>query len=94
MNNHQHQLNQLRQEIDSLDTQLISLLSRRVNVAIQIGRLKHRHQINPLDSKRWKQVLVSRIALGESVGLPESFIVAIFDCIHHHSLSVQQKEQQ
>lgn len=93
MNNHLQQLAHLRLQIDSLDSQLIDLLARRAQVATRIGQLKQQHQLEPLDPKRWQQVLESRIATAQQLGLPPNLIESIYHSIHQHSLSIQQKEQ-
>lgn len=83
-------LNQLREEIDTLDNELISILAERMKVAEAVGKYKVENGLKPLDKKRWQTVLDSRIALGKKAGLPSTFVHSLFDIIHKHSLSIQK----
>lgn len=50
-------LKELRDQIDLLDDQLLDLLQRRAEVAIEIGRVKKEHAIPITDRAREKEVL-------------------------------------
>lgn len=90
MNSHNRSLEQLREEIDQLDSELVSLLAVRMKVVEAVGRYKAQHGLKPLDSKRWQSVLESRIVLGKKVGLTADFIQDIFNAIHKQSLLIQK----
>ena len=47
-----NQLETLRQEIDSIDTQIFALFEQRLTVAKQIGAYKKGHGLSVLDSSR------------------------------------------
>lgn len=47
-----NQLETLRQEIDSIDTQIFDLFEQRIAVAKQIGAYKKEHGLSVLDSSR------------------------------------------
>ena len=47
-----NQLETLRQEIDSIDTQIFDLFEQRIAVAKQIGAYKKEHELAVLDSSR------------------------------------------
>ena len=86
-------LDQLRLEIDELDSQLIELICQRQKLATQVGQFKAKHGIAPLAPTRWQQVLDARMALGLSLGLSPTLIRQIFDIIHEDSLSIQRNLQ-
>ena len=90
MDNLNNDLNQLRKEIDSLDSELISILAKRMKVVEVVGKYKAKHSLKPLDKKRWQAILNSRIALGKEAGLSQIFIQSVFDIIHRHSLLIQK----
>ena len=90
MDNLNKNLNQLREEIDSLDNELICMLAKRMKIAEAVGKYKAEHGLKPLDKKRWQTVLDSRIALGKEVGLHSTFVHSLFSIIHKHSLSTQK----
>lgn len=47
-----NQLETLRQEIDSIDTQIFDLFEQRIAVAKQVGAYKKEHGLSVLDSSR------------------------------------------
>lgn len=47
-----NQLETLRQEIDSIDTQIFNLFEQRLTVAQQIGAYKKEHGLSVLDGSR------------------------------------------
>ena len=47
-----NQLETLRQEIDSIDAQILALFEQRLAVAKQIGAYKQEHGLSVLDSSR------------------------------------------
>ena len=93
MKSHNKSLEQLREEIDKLDNELVSLFAKRMKIAEAVGKYKTQHGLQPLDNKRWKSVLESRISLGNKVGLSSDFIRSIFKAIHKQSLLIQKNSQ-
>ncbi len=79
-----------RAQIDKIDTQLISLMEQRMEVAKNIGQVKLKNGLQVLDEKREKQVLLSRM---EKVTVPEyeQVIEQFFVKVMELSRSVQQK---
>ena len=47
-----HKIDELRSAIDELDLQIFSLLSERLLLAADIGRVKKAHNITVIDSER------------------------------------------
>jgi chorismate mutase len=88
----QHQLSIFRKELDQLDHNLIELLSTRMNIAEQIGKLKEEKKVSILQSDRWKQILDNMISKGTQRGLSEEFIDKLFKAIHLESIQHQQKK--
>lgn len=81
----------LRVKIDLLDSKLISVLSKRLEVVGQIAELKKANNIKPLDKNRWKEVLKSRKSIGRSLGVSPNFIQNLFDEIHSEALKIESK---
>ncbi len=48
-----------REEIDELDRELVRLLARRTECAIEIGRLKARHGLQVYDPQREEEVMTN-----------------------------------
>jgi len=82
-------LNEYRKEIDQIDEQIISLLSRRQAVAAGIGKLKRELGMEVLDPAREQEVLERLTAKGGANLSPDA-IKTIFSEIFSASRSVQQ----
>ncbi len=87
MNN---ELEQLRTIIDTADEHLLQALARRMNAVKKVGAYKKERGIAPLDPSRWHNVLESRIAKGQSLGLSRELIIEIYETIHHHALKIEK----
>ena len=83
------QLDYLREQINHLDEELISLISNRMNVAKQIGEIKKNSQVTVLQSSRYNEVLERSIKKGEQVGLSNEFIKNYLEAIHIESIRIQ-----
>jgi chorismate mutase len=83
------QLSALRQQIDEIDNQIISILGARMNVAQQIGEVKKAANLAILQNTRWKDVLAKTVADGQKQNLSEVFVRAVFEAIHTESIERQ-----
>jgi chorismate mutase len=88
---YQSSLDNLRAQINVVDSQLIELLGKRMKVADQIGELKKDKNVAVLQSKRWNEILGNMILEGESKGLSEEFVLKMFKAIHQESINHQEK---
>ena len=79
----------LREQINHLDEELISLISNRMDVAKQIGEIKKQSQVTVLQTSRYNEVLDRAITKGEKVGLSNEFIKSLLDAIHIESIRIQ-----
>ncbi|MGY0406999.1 MAG: chorismate mutase [Polaribacter sp.] len=84
-------LENLRAQINVVDSQLIDLLGKRMKVADQIGELKKDKNVAVLQSKRWNEILGNMILEGENKGLSEEFVLKMFKAIHQESINHQEK---
>ena len=50
----------MRLQIDSVDEQLLQLLSKRMELAKAIGVVKHRNRWSLLSVGRWREIIASR----------------------------------
>jgi len=85
------QLTNLRTQIDELDSKLITILAKRMQIADAIGQVKKEKNVAVLQSNRWNEVLRRMIAEGEGKGLSEEFILRLFKAIHQESIVHQEK---
>ncbi|MFA8298774.1 MAG: chorismate mutase [Hyphomicrobiales bacterium] len=84
-------LRSYRKTIDDFDYAVIDLLAKRKEVVRKIGQYKQTKGMDPLQNKRWKDLLISRIEYGKERGLSSKFIEKVWNEIHNESLSLQYK---
>jgi len=83
------QLEKLRLEIDQYDNDIIKIISARMNVAAKIGQYKRDNEVTILQMNRWEQILNQRVALGEAMGLSNSFMKRMLQLVHQESIRIQ-----
>ena len=84
------ELNDLRKQINSIDSQLIGLLSDRMSVSRKIGQTKKDKNVSVLQPNRWNEILEKRVKEGELLGLNNSFMEKIYKAIHQASIKIQE----
>lgn len=80
-----------REEIDEIDSQIIELLARRMDISRQIALHKKKNNISTFQPHRWQQVIEGRIKEGVERKLSKAFILDLYQQIHEESISQQQK---
>jgi len=88
---YQRQLSELREAIDQLDGDLLSILARRMGVVEQIGRIKKANGITVLQAGRWDQIVRRVHEAGSERGLSDGFLDTVFRAIHQESINKQQR---
>lgn len=86
-----NKLNNLRARIDVADNQLIELLSKRMKISDEIGKVKKEQNVSVLQTKRWNEILGNMVLQGEQHGLSEEFILRLFKAVHQESINHQEK---
>ena len=79
----------LRSEIDDIDSELLQLLARRMEVSAQIGAYKKRNNVTVVQMDRWKKILAEHVSTGTDLGLSPILINKVFDAIHQASIERQ-----
>lgn len=80
------ELSVLRQEIDTLDQEIIRLLAERFKRVTRVAEYKKRHNIAPLQSDRWKEVMNRLMVEAANHELDPACISEIWECIHTYAL--------
>lgn len=75
-----------RKEIDTTDQQLLEILTKRLDIVKEIGKVKNKLGKEFHDKERWQEVITSRLAKAKTLQLPEKEIKKLFDIIHEYSL--------
>ena len=81
----------LREQIDSLDREIIQLLAERMNVAENIGRIKRENDVRILQEARWEDITERALTLSSSLKLSENFLRTLLDAIHIESINRQNE---
>lgn len=79
----------LRIKMDSIDEQLVELLSGRMNIARAIGDYKKEHGLTVLQLSRWREIIKTRKVWSEEMGLEEEFLKLVLEQVHKESIRIQ-----
>lgn len=82
-------LTQYRNQIDSVDAQILELLAQRMEGVAKIGGYKREHQVAILQLERWAEILKTRGSMADELGLNPGFIRKLLDLIHQESIRIQ-----
>ena len=85
------ELSKLRLQIDSLDNELVHILSERMKVCLAVGKYKKQHHVAVVQNNRFNELLKRLCKRGKEFGLTEVFVKEIMETIHEESIR-QQKE--
>jgi chorismate mutase len=81
----------LREQINHIDDELMTLIGQRMKIADKIGAYKRDNNITILQTNRWNEILDRAITQGEKLGLSKEFVVRYFDAVHLESIGHQNK---
>jgi len=82
----------LRRQIDSIDTELLDVLARRMQVSRDIGRYKKTTGMPVVQAGRYNDVLRSRIDAGVELGMSADFMRTFLLAMHDESVRQQLDE--
>lgn len=82
-------LSVFRRQIDEIDTSILKLLSRRMEISRSIGAFKKEHGIPILQSGRYSEILSLRRETGSQLRLSPAFVEEIMKAIHEESVKEQ-----
>ena len=84
-------LTTLREQINQVDDELLTLLGQRMKLSDRIGQYKKDNNITILQTNRWNDILERAFQIGEALGLTKEFIIKYFDAVHMESIQHQNK---
>ncbi len=79
----------LRQQIDQIDNDLLEALSKRMRISREIGQYKKEHSMPVVQTGRYDDILNSRAAAAEELGMNGDFIKTVYQAIHEESVRQQ-----
>ena len=81
-------LQNYRAQIDTLDKEIIYLLSRRFTIVNQVWILKKENNIAPLQTNRWNELLAENIEVWKELEVSEELIRDVWERIHKEALII------
>jgi len=85
-------IEKLRKSIDELDEEILGALSKRKNLAKEVGKLKESLNLPVFDKKREQEILDNISKKAKQLGLDAGFVSGIFSSIFQKSRTEQQKQ--
>ena len=82
-------LEDLRDRIDTIDEDILTLMSERMSIARNIGQYKKDNNMAVLQVERWNEILRTRLQSGEIKELHRNFILQLYSIIHDESIRQQ-----
>ena len=79
----------LRQQIDQIDNDLLEALSKRMRISREIGQYKKEHSMPVVQAGRYDDILNSRAAAAEELGMNGDFMKTVYQAIHEESVRQQ-----
>lgn len=79
----------LRKQIDELDNELMTLLTKRMRVSREIATYKKEHNMAVVQTGRYSEILEKRGAQGQLCGMDAEFVKKVFEAIHEESVRQQ-----
>lgn len=85
-------LSNYRDSIDSIDKNILELISQRMNISKEIAKFKLKNKINVLDSNRESEIMNARFEILKELGISDKeFVEALFGVILIKSKIVQNE---
>ena len=84
-----NQLEELRNQIDSIDYQLVELIASRMKMSEKMGEYKYRNNVSILQMERWLEILKTRTFHGKTLDLDVKFMGKVMTLLHQESIRIQ-----
>lgn len=82
-------LEDLRQQMDSIDMEVVDLIARRMELSNDIGAVKKACNMAAYQPERWNEIVETRGSRAAKLGMGQEFIVALYQLIHDESIRRQ-----
>lgn len=84
-------INRLRKEIDEVDSQLIELLGKRMEIVRELGKVKRTRDVSVYQPQRWDEIVKTRVSAGVQKHLSEDFVLQVYEQIHEEAVRQQEE---
>lgn len=82
-------LQELRNQVDQCDSEVLTILSQRMQVVESIGQYKKNNNLTILQTSRWNDILDRTFAKSEKLGLSRDFVEKYLNAVHQESINHQ-----
>lgn len=82
-------LEELRNQVDSVDQQMVELLARRMELSDMMGEYKCTNNVAVLQMERWLEILRTRLEQAKLAGLDHAFTEKFLKHLHQESIRRQ-----
>jgi len=82
-------LNELRFQIDQIDSEIIEILKKRMGISVKIGEYKKAAGMTVLQQQRWDSMMEKYHKIALDNGLDPKTVENIFKQIHQASINIQ-----
>jgi len=82
-------LDDLRNKIDDTDSEIIKLLSERMEIVKEIGKIKKEQGLKIDQPDREASILGLRLSKAEEFGLNQTFVVKLYEVIFEEAKKLQ-----
>lgn len=82
-------LQNLRQQIDRIDTDLLDLYNKRMSISREIGKYKKEHSMPVVQESRYDDLIRSRVSAAVQMGMSADFMKTVLQAIHEESVRQQ-----
>lgn len=83
------ELASIRQQIDTVDREILEAIATRMNLVSRIGDYKKENNVAIFQISRWKEIFRSRPEWAEAMNLDPEFIMELYRQIHQQSVKAQ-----
>ncbi len=82
-------LSTLRKQIDEIDTDLVELLAKRMQISREIGKYKKEHRMPVLQMGRHDEIMQTRCNAAKEMEMDPEFMKTVLQAIHEESVRQQ-----
>jgi chorismate mutase len=86
-------MSELRDGVDEIDSQLLELISGRMELVREMGRLKSEQKVSTLQPHRWQAILEDRVRRGTGLDLSEDFVLQLMQSVHEEAIRQQEADR-
>jgi chorismate mutase len=86
-------MNTLREKVDQVDSHLLEILGRRMDIVREMGKLKAEQNISTLQPHRWQEILEDRVKKGAAMGFEKEFVIELMQILHEEAIRRQEADR-